>query len=134
MNRKYYMKNSLMGFAFLMLAFVAFYLGDEFFYKDIGLVSFMLFSTLLYPFSRYLILATVFRLKPQKSWGKFFSKPDIFGSYALFIFACVVLAIPLGGAYLTYIICRKGRSRSPHSLSVTQDKVVDLAHQRIVNE
>ncbi|MNI42219.1 hypothetical protein D3C73_965000 [compost metagenome] len=113
MNRKYYMQNSLVGFAFLMLAVVAFYQGDEFFYIDVGLVSFMLFSTLLYPFSRHLILVMVFRLKPQKSWGKFFSEPDIFGGYVLFIFACIVLAIPLGGCYLTYIACKRWRSNHP---------------------
>ncbi|CAI8928133.1 colicin E1 family microcin immunity protein [Pseudomonas hormoni] len=113
MDKKYFIKNSRTGFLFLIIAIVAFYSGDELFYQDYALVIFMVLSTLLYPFSRYLISATAYKMKPRKFWRKIFPEGDISGTDALFIFACVVLAIPLGGSYLMYIICKNGVTKSP---------------------
>jgi O-antigen/teichoic acid export membrane protein len=113
MDKKYFTQNLLTGFLFLLIAIVVFYLADAQFYKDVYLVTFMLLSTLLYPLSRYVISAAACKLRPKEFWRKLFPKNDISGTDALFIFACAVLAIPLGGLYLTCMIVKKGRKSHP---------------------
>lgn len=110
MDKKYFVKNSLTGFLFLIVAIASLYTGDELFYKDVRLVIFMVLSTLLYPFSRYLIQATAYKLKSPIFWKKAFllHYSDISGITALFAFFCMVFAIPIGSIYLIYIIFNKG--------------------------
>ena len=117
MGKKYFVKNSLTGFLFLIVAIVAFYTGDKLFYKDVGLVIFMILSTLLYPLSRYLIQATAYRFNSQIFWRKAFllHYSDISGVTALFAFFCIVFAIPIGSIYLIYIIFNRGTTKTPPS-------------------
>lgn len=117
MDKKYFVKNSLTGFLFLIVAIVAFYTGDELFYRDVRLVVFMVLSTLLYPLSRYLIQATAYRFKSPIFWKKAFllHYSDISGVTALFAFFCIAFAIPIGSIYLTYMIFNRGATKAPPS-------------------
>ena len=109
MDKKYFTKHLLLSALYLITASAAFYIGDKLFYHDIKLVTLMLLSTLLYPFSRYWITASAYKLTGPEFWRKdFFIKGDSTGINALFIFFCLVFAIPLGSTYLIFMILKRG--------------------------
>lgn len=117
MDKKYFIKNLLMGFLYLIAASTVFYMDDSLFYKNVTLVIFMTLSTLLYPLSRYLIQATAYRLKSPSFWKKAFllHYSDISGVTALFAFFCIAFAIPIGSIYLSYMIFNRGATKAPPS-------------------
>ncbi|CAI8718995.1 Colicin transporter [Pseudomonas sp. IT-P258] len=109
MDKKYFTKHLLLSALYLITASAAFYIDDNLFYHDIKLVTLMLLSTLLYPLSRYFTTASAYKLTGPEFWRKdFFIKGDSTGINALFIFFCLVFAIPLGSTYLIFMILKRG--------------------------
>ncbi|NNB42282.1 colicin E1 family microcin immunity protein [Pseudomonas chlororaphis] len=110
MDKKYFIKHLLKGCLYLVAVCIAWYvIGDE----DLNepwLLVFMILSTLLYPFSRYLLQESAYRVTNREFWKKGFFIEDVNSPRinALFSFFCMVFAIPLGASYLVYQYCKKG--------------------------
>jgi multisubunit Na+/H+ antiporter MnhG subunit len=117
MDKNYFVKHLSIGCLYLIGTSISFYINDDQFYKNRGMVLFLAFSTLLYPLSRHLIEATAYKLRTPTFWKKAFGLhlTDISGIRALFDFFCIALAIPIGSAYLAFMIYKKGTTKAPSS-------------------
>jgi hypothetical protein len=114
MDKSYFIKHLFFGVLYLAVVSAAWFLNDDLFYRNSLWVIFMALSTLLYPFSRYFIQATAYRFRAPVFWKKalLVRYGPTTGIDALFSFACMMLAIPLGGSYFIYLIHKRRGDRS----------------------
>ena len=114
MNRKYYLKHFSRCFCLLSIASAFGYFSGASLFEDSRFVTLILLSTLMYPFSRYLITSTACTVTGPAFWKKsFFTKGDVSGISALFMFTCLAFAIPLGVCYLACASWRRGGASTP---------------------
>lgn len=114
MSRKYYLKHFSLCFCLVSSASIISYLAGAPLFDDSRFVTLILLSMLMYPFSRHLITSTASKVTGPAFWEKsFFTKGDVSGISALFMFACLAFAIPLGGCYLAYESWRRGGFSTP---------------------
>ncbi|MBC3435870.1 hypothetical protein HU735_10640 [Pseudomonas sp. BW16M2] len=110
MDRQYFTRHLAMACLYLLAVSIAWSASGDAFYQSPGWVLFMVLSTLLYPFARYLVQACAYRLAGRRIWTRGFFSEDVNspGLNALLSFLCMLFAIPLGTAYLLYRLFAKG--------------------------
>jgi hypothetical protein len=110
MNRQYYTHHLLIGCIYLIAVSIAWSANGDAFYESPWLVAFMVLSTLFYPCARYLVQASAYRVTGPTFWtrGFFIEDANSPGLRALFSVLCILLAIPLGVAYVLFRLSRKG--------------------------
>ncbi|QXH53510.1 hypothetical protein KSS94_10515 [Pseudomonas fakonensis] len=110
MDRKYYIHHLLIGCVYLITVSIAWAYSGDAFYESHWLVAFMVLSTLLYPCARYFVQASAYRVTGPTFWTRGYFVEDVNSPSlrALFSVLCILLAIPLGMAYLLFRLVRKG--------------------------
>lgn len=117
MSTAYFLKNLAIAAGLLILGL------SVWFYKDpvtqdihYGYLSAALLSTLLFPLSKKLIESFFLTFTTRSFWttGLFTESPGKNGLYVMYYIVCMLLAIPVAGAYLMYVAIKKV-ARQGHS-------------------
>ena len=110
MEKNYYFKNVLLALGLCTIG-TAVWMYDNSFSAEENLLYFLAASAslVLFPFSRKLIERCFLRFSTPEFWsrGLFIETPAKNGLFALFYFACMATAIPLGGAYFIYLLIKR---------------------------
>ena len=112
MSLKYYLESLLCGGIYLICSYVVWQAYIE--YRDVNLMFISsVISFFLFPFSTRLIERVALHFTSKDFWhrGIFMDGAGNSGVLALYYGFCFFIAIPVGGAYILYLLIRREAMR-----------------------